>query len=66
MKHREITKLVKAAEKAGCTARRGGSGHWVITTPSGTVISISASPSDWRYLKNALADLKRAGVDLDD
>jgi hypothetical protein len=64
VKRREVARLLKRAERAGCKVRQGGSGHWVVTTPSGTVVSLSQSPSDWRYMKNALADLKRAGVEL--
>jgi hypothetical protein len=66
MRRREVARLVKEVEKAGCTVRKGGSGHYVITTPSGTVVSLSQSPSDWRYRKNFLADLRRGGVNLEE
>lgn len=60
----DMMKLIKRAQKKGCSAERTGSGHWRITTPSGEVLTASFSPSSPGSLRDTIRDLRRAGVEL--
>lgn len=65
MSHRgDMIKLIKLVKKAGCTVDRTGSGHWKITTPSGVTVITAFSPSKSSSYRNAVHDLKKAGVKL--
>lgn len=59
-----MMKLVKQAKKQGCTVERTGSGHWKITTPSGTVLVTSFSPSNPGAYRDTIRALRKAGVSL--
>jgi hypothetical protein len=52
----------------GWTHRLTGGGHHRYTPPPGhphlNAITVAASPSDHRGIRNALADFRRAGFDL--
>lgn len=57
-----VTRLVS---EHGCTARKTGDKHWRITRPGHAVITMSATPSDPRALRNIRADIRRyLGIDL--
>lgn len=58
----EVRTLLDAARAAGARVRRTRSGHWQVFAPGGIVI-VPSTPSDWRGLRNARAELRRAGVD---
>ena len=40
------------------SARQTRGGHWIIDTPGGPLF-LSATPSDWRAIKNIRAELRR-------
>jgi hypothetical protein len=57
--------MVRKAEKAGCDATYSGAGHWKIKTPSGQTVVCSSTPRDTkRSIKNTVARLRRAGVQI--
>ena len=60
----DMMKLVKLAKKNGCTVERTGSGHWSFTTPNGTRIIASFSPSTQHALRSTIRDLRKAGAPL--
>jgi hypothetical protein len=58
----ETKQLLKALAVQGFRAERGGSGHWKVYNWSGRLVTtLSATPSDWRGMKNAVARLRREG-----
>jgi len=59
-----LAKLARALERSGCTHVRIGR-HLRATTPNGTTITISGSPSASNR-PAVLADLRRAGLDITD
>ena len=59
-----MTKLIKAAEKAGCQAIRTKSGHWKIKTPSGATVVAAFSPTKPGSVNITKTRLKRAGVNI--
>jgi hypothetical protein len=59
-----MKKLLRLAQKQGCTMQRLGSGHWRIVTPSGAVIVTSFSPAGPGAYRITLHELRKAGVDL--
>jgi hypothetical protein len=64
---KDIEQLLDAVRRQeGFTVRRGGSGHFIVTSPSGEVVSVSATPSGGRSraLTNAKAALRRIGAAL--
>jgi hypothetical protein len=60
---KEVTQLLRQAEKAGCTVTRGKK-HLRIHTPSGRWVGCPISPSDRRSLLDVRARLRRMGVVL--
>lgn len=56
--------LLKAVKDAGWPIEQTKKGHHLIRPPSGPLILVSGTPSDWRGLKNARAQLRRAGVNV--
>ena len=60
----EMMKLMKKAQKAGCSVERTGSGHWKIVAPNGTVTVTSFSPKNAGALRDVTKELKKAGVQL--
>lgn len=64
MGHRRA-KLIRQLEKAGLTVKITNTQHLMVMGDDGrTITAFSGSPSDFRADRNALADLKRAGIDL--
>lgn len=62
----EVAKFVRKAKRAGVDIRSfDGNGHWAIYHQGVRFGTLAASPSDYRWLKNAMADIKRhTGIDL--
>lgn len=58
----EVKKLVDWATANGWTAEstKGKSGHYVLRHPDCDPVVLSATPSDWRGMKNAWARVTRA------
>ena len=69
---RRLRKIVKAAEAAGWTYEVSSKNHPRLVPPAGTTlngercgpIQFSSTPSDARSDKNAIARLRRAGLDV--
>jgi len=55
----EYADLIKTALRAGGQFRNGRK-HQVLALPSGQIISISRTPSDWRAARNGIKTLRRA------
>jgi hypothetical protein len=60
---KEVKKLVREAQRQGCTVRTGRRPHYKLTCPGGTV-TLSSSPSSQGAIKNMRADLRRVGIVL--
>jgi hypothetical protein len=60
----DMMKLVKKAKSKGCDVVRAGNGHWKITTPNGTVLTASFSPTSPGAYRDTIRDLRKAGVSL--
>lgn len=60
---KEIRAAIDAARAEGWTVEpTKNNSHIKMISPSGRVVFISGSPSDHRAMKNALGDLRRAGL----
>jgi hypothetical protein len=62
----EVTKFVRKACKAGVDIRgHDGAGHWAIYHDGHRFGTIAGSPSDSRWLRNAVSLIRRrTGIDL--
>lgn len=60
----EVQKLIRDLASAGVPIKDTKSG-WLIGAPDGTSIAVHRTESDHRAIKNTMARLKRAGVQLD-
>ncbi|CAL9676907.1 MULTISPECIES: hypothetical protein [Streptomyces] len=58
---KEERDLAKRAEEQGFEVRRTSKGHYMVTKDGERITTISGTSSDPRALKNAKAQLKRAG-----
>lgn len=63
MGKRDIQRMVEAARAQGCQAELTRGGHWRVTTPTGGLVFLPQSPSDWRAFRNARSQLRRAGIE---
>jgi hypothetical protein len=63
---KDIKQLLSELRRQGFEVRRGGSGHFIVTSPDSQVASVSATPTGGRgrSLTNAKARLRRIGADL--
>lgn len=62
----EVRQFVKRARAEGVDIRfYDGAGHWAVYHRNHRIGTIPASPSDFRWRRNAIADIYRAtGIDL--
>lgn len=62
----EVNKFVRQARKAGVDIRRRkGTCHWSVYHDGHRCTTLASSPSDHRWLKNAVADIQRyTGINL--
>lgn len=61
---KDLRRAVRAALDAGWVIRPG-TRHAVLLSPDGrTTVGVPSSPSDWRSIRNTLAELRRGGVQL--
>lgn len=65
MATKEVSRLIKRLESAGCTVTLGGKHYKVYDGTGDFVISLPTTPSDYRWERNALSQIKRRGVRLD-
>ena len=65
-KRSEVDAFIRKARKAGVDITGpDGAGHWALLHEGHRFGTIAASPSDHRWLKNAIADIRRiTGIDL--
>ena len=61
--HKDLRKLVKAAEAQGFGTFTNRKGHLVFTVDGQIVAIFSGTPSDHRSWTNSMARLRRAGFD---
>lgn len=74
MASKDTQQLLSILRRKGYTPFMGGGGHYqlkdvagnTVYTRAGLPLTIPATPSDHRALRNARAELARAGVNLDD
>lgn len=52
--------VVRQCVRTGWTLDGTGSGHVRLTHPSGSIITVASSPSDWRALQDLKARVRRA------
>ena len=65
MSHRsDMMKLIKSVKKQDCLVERASSGHWKITTPNGTKVIASFSPTTSNGVRDVIRYLQKAGVKL--
>ncbi len=57
----DLKDLLKALETSGCKIEKTGSGH-IRVTKDGKSIILPSTASDWRSLKNSLAQVRRDGM----
>jgi hypothetical protein len=59
---KDVQKLIESAEAQGFTRRKTKDGHYMLFAPDGRpATTISGTPSDWREIRNARGQLRRAG-----
>lgn len=64
---RDIDQIIRRAKHQGWRVDVGGSGHYRFFAPDGKgLVTVARSPSDHRAILNIEADLRRAGLVLDD
>ena len=61
MARKDIAKILKALQDQGFEVKMGGRGHWKIYGDDGLIITLPATPSDDRGVRNTIAILRRAG-----
>lgn len=58
---KELKKVAKALEAQGFETRISKKGHMIVTRDGRLVATFSGTASDWRSMRNSIADAKRAG-----
>jgi hypothetical protein len=59
---RQLIALVR--EAPGWTVSLTGGGHYRIKPPAGRLLFVPSTPSDWRSIRNARADLRKLGLEI--
>jgi predicted RNA binding protein YcfA (HicA-like mRNA interferase family) len=59
-----IRDIIKAAQRQGWTVTMTGGNHYRFKSPAGPVVFTASTPSDWRAIRNIVARLRRAGLDI--
>jgi hypothetical protein len=62
---KDTEQMLDRIRAQGFTVRLGGSGHYRVTSPGGTTLTIPATPKTRRSLANTRAALRRIGARLD-
>ncbi|QNL30197.1 hypothetical protein SEA_MARIOKART_70 [Gordonia phage Mariokart] len=63
--NREVKDLIREIEQAGGEIRRSKrNAHLKVYLNGNLIGTISATPSDWRSIKNSRAQLRRNGLDI--
>ncbi|MFD7980256.1 hypothetical protein [Streptomyces sp. NPDC059071] len=61
MSSKDVRQLVKRVKAQGFDVTPAKNGHLRVTKKGVFVTMLPGTPSDWRSLKNCMADLKRHG-----
>jgi hypothetical protein len=61
---KETDKFLDQVRAAGAEVKRGGSGHWKVYLNGRMITSVAVSGSDQRGLRNARANVRRAGLQI--
>ncbi len=65
MSDKDIEKLIREVQRSEGWRVERGSKHYKCFAPDGeTIVTVSTTPSSRNAIKNAYADLRRAGLDL--
>ena len=59
--NKDVAKLIRELNRQDFEVRTTRRGHHLITKNGVVVAGLPGTPSDWRSLRNSLADLRRAG-----
>lgn len=59
--NKDLKKIAKALKEQGFEVEVTKRGHMIVLRDGRQVATFSGTPSDWRSLKNSLADARRAG-----
>jgi predicted RNA binding protein YcfA (HicA-like mRNA interferase family) len=64
--NKEVRQLLKRLRKSGFAVEQSaGKQHFFVTLDGKRVAVVPSSPSDWRWKKNVISDIRReTGVDL--
>jgi predicted RNA binding protein YcfA (HicA-like mRNA interferase family) len=63
--NKEVRQLLKRLRKSGFVVEQSGGKHFSVTLDGKRVAVVPSSPSDWRWKKNVISDIRReTGVDL--
>jgi hypothetical protein len=55
----EAGKLLRSLKRQGWKHEQRGNGHILLISPNGQTLTMAATPSDHRALKNVMADVRR-------
>lgn len=61
--NKDTKKLLARARRQGFTIRRGGTGHYRVTSPAGDTVTVASTPRSG-VLHRVRADLRRIGARL--
>lgn len=62
MSNKEVRELIEEALRQGWRCERLASGHWKCLAPDGVgIVWIAGTPSDHRWKRNTVAQMKRHG-----
>lgn len=62
MSNKEVRELVEEAKRQGWRCEGLASGHWKCLAPDGVgIVWIAGTPSDHRWKRNTVAQMKRHG-----
>jgi hypothetical protein len=61
---KELRVIIKALRPYGIVATRRGGGHIGLEKDGQLISVLPSSPSDWRSLKNKVAELRRMGYKI--
>ena len=61
--HKDLRKIAKALREQGFDVEISKRGHMLVSKDGHVVAVFAGTPSDWRSMKNSIADAKRAGFD---
>jgi hypothetical protein len=61
--HKDLKKIAKALEEQGFTVTITKRGHMAVYRDGRHIATFSGTASDWRSMKNSIADARRGGFE---